>query len=128
MKKVFFLEDDDAVAEVTIALMKRFGVSAEFTRAHDLGEAIRVIAELGRQFQFDAAFLDYRLPDGYGTTLMEAIRRFYPQCRICVYSSLIDIDPDATRIIRRYEPNIMLSKPFKNEVLKDALRQLELIA
>ena len=128
MKKVFLLEDDDAVAEVTIALMKHFGVSAEFTRAHDLGEAIRIIAELGRQFQFDAAFLDYQLPDGYGTTLMEAMRRFYPQCRICVYSSLIGIDPDATRIIRRYGPDVTLCKPFKNEVFQDTLRKLELIS
>ena len=127
MKKVFFLEDDDTVAEVTIRLMEASGVQADFTRARDLGEAIRIIAECGRGFQFDVAFLDYQLPDGYGTTLMEAMRKFYPVCRICVYSALIDVDPDATRIIRRYAPDVTLAKPFSKENLKQELLDLGLL-
>ncbi|MEK7169895.1 MAG: response regulator [Patescibacteria group bacterium] len=126
-KTVLFLDDEEVVAEITIKLMRALGVDADFTVAHSLGEAIRIIAERGKQFQFNVAVLDYQLPDGYGTTLMESIRRFYPNCRVCVYSALIDADPEATRIIRRYAPEVMLPKPFKIEILGEALQKLDLL-
>lgn len=127
MKKIFFLEDEDAVAEVTIQLMESWGVKADFVRSSNLGEAVRMIAEQPRPLHFDAAFLDYQLPDGYGTSLMEVFRRMCPTCKVFVYSSLIDMDPDATRIIRRYAPNFMLTKPYNCSIFQQNLRDAGLL-
>lgn len=127
MKKIFFLEDEDAVADITIRLMESWGVKADFVRSSNLGEAVRVIAEQPRPLHFDAAFLDYQLPDGFGTSLMEVFRRVCPTCKVFVYSSLIDMDPDATRIIRRYAPDFMLAKPFNHDAFQQNLHEAGLL-
>lgn len=124
-KTVFLLEDDDPVAFLTETLMRHYGASVDIIRARTISEALSLFFEKG--MNYDVAFLDYSLPDGLGTTLMETLRKKAPQCRIIVYSSHIDVDADTTRIIRRQNPDVMLSKPFKNEIFEQMLRNVGLI-
>lgn len=125
MKTIFLLEDDPGVAELTQTLMKVYGVVAEVLHAKSISEALSLFLDKG--CTFDAAFLDYSLPDGLGTTLMETLRKRAPQCKIIVYSSYIEVDPDVTRIIRRQAPDQMLTKPFENEAFRKVLQDVELI-
>ena len=125
MKKLYYFWTTRVVAEITIKLMR--GMLTLTLRSPTVSGRQSDNRGAGKQFQFNVAVLDYQLPDGYGTTLMESIRRFYPNCRVCVYSALIDADPEATRIIRRYAPEVMLPKPFKIEILGEALQKLDLL-
>ena len=111
MKNVFLLEDSDAMAAAVTHLLEHWSVSAAIIRAKRIDEAIQICSER-RPLDFDLAILDYELPDGFGTTLMETIRRLVPDCRILVYSAALDVDPDVNRIILRQRPNFTLRKPF----------------
>lgn len=126
MKKIFFLEDDNEVASVTESVMRHIGVTAEIIRAKSIQEALQVFEECPPS-NFDAAILDYELPDGFGTELMETLRRMAPQCKIVVYSACIDADPDVSRIIKRQNPDVMLPKPFTIQIFSQSLHEAGLL-
>lgn len=127
MKRIFFLEDDDDMANVTEMVMRHLGVTAEMVRAKSIQEALEILGKNAPTLNFNVAILDYELPDGFGTELMETFRRMAPQCKIFVYSSHIDIDPDVTRLIRRQNPDVMLPKPFNVKFFSQALRDAGLL-
>ncbi len=110
MKKLLFLEDDNDVAETVLKILRHSAVAVEVRRARTVNEGIHAL--LADNFNFDAALLDYSLPDGFGTTLMETLRRKMPRCKVIVYSSHIGTGDDSEGLIRRQAPDFMLSKPF----------------
>lgn len=63
--------DDDEVDRIAVRRsLKNAGVQMEITETTDCESAIAAL----KQQQFDCAFLDYRLPDGDGLTLVQDIR------------------------------------------------------
>lgn len=108
--KIFILEDEEMVAAVMEEVLKRLLKDAVIVRARTVADGLATLCE---SQDFDLAVLDYELPDGFGTELMETLRRKMPRCRVLVVSGVLGTDPDATRLISRQAPDGMLGKPFR---------------
>lgn len=124
MKKIFLLEDNDDVAALVITLCKHLNSDTEIVRTSTVQEGVNV---LSKDQNFALAILDYELPDGYGTELVETIRRRAPQCKIVVASGNIPHDQDAVRLITRQQPDKMLAKPLNMNEFAQTLREFGII-
>ena len=63
--------DDDEVDRMTVQrALRSAGVQVQLSQANDCAEAITAL----QQQQFDCVFLDYRLPDGDGLSLVQQVR------------------------------------------------------
>lgn len=124
MKKIFLLEDNDDVAHLIVNLCTHFKSDAKIVRTSTVQEGVDI---LSTNQEFALAILDYELPDGYGTELVETIRRRVPQCKIVVASGNIPHDQDAVRLITRQKPDKMLGKPLNMNEFAQTLREFGII-
>jgi DNA-binding response OmpR family regulator len=77
---VLFVDDDEPVRMTFSALLEESGL--QVTEAGSLAEAREKL--LGGPYSL--VVLDYTLPDGKGTDLLEEVRRFQPAARIAMFT------------------------------------------
>ncbi len=68
--KILVVDDDEVDRMAVQRALKAAGVQMELSQANDCAEAITAL----QQQQFDCVFLDYRLPDGNGLSLVQQVR------------------------------------------------------
>lgn len=107
------------VSALVVELLTSFRVDANVTEKTTIKDSIPVLS-IGR---FDLAILDFEVPDGYGTELVETIRRFHPDCKIIVYSGLMYDQDTAERIVKRYKPDGIIGKPINNRIFAELLEK-----
>ena len=81
-RKLLITEDDKPLLCMMCWEFDELGY--QVTTAASCGEALDVIAES----RFDLALLDYNLPDGVGTGLMQELHRLQPGLPVILYSGL----------------------------------------
>jgi len=69
-------------------LSEEHGEGAEFRQAATVADGLRIADEEG---PFDVAVVDLMLPDGDGTDVVRRIRAAYPETRVAVLSSVLDL-------------------------------------
>jgi DNA-binding NarL/FixJ family response regulator len=69
-------------------LSEGHGEAAEFRLAATLADGLRIAEEEG---PFDLAIVDLILPDGNGTEVVREIKASYPETRVAVLSSVLDL-------------------------------------
>ena len=68
--KILVVDDDEVDRMAVRRALKAAGVQMELSEAEDCAEAIAAL----QQQSFDCVFLDYRLPDGDGLSLVQQVR------------------------------------------------------
>ncbi len=81
-RKLLITEDDKSLLYMMCWEFEELGYKV--TTAANCSEALDAISES----QFDLALLDYNLPDGVGTELMQELHRLQPGLPIILYSGL----------------------------------------
>ena len=69
-------------------LSEEHGEDAEFRVAATVTDGLRIADE---ERPFDVAIVDLTLPDGDGTEVVRRIKASYPETRVAVLSSVLDI-------------------------------------
>ena len=69
-------------------LCEEHGEDAEFRVAATVTDGLRIADE---ERPFDVAIVDLMLPDGDGTEVVRRIKASYPETRVAVLSSVLDI-------------------------------------
>jgi DNA-binding NarL/FixJ family response regulator len=69
-------------------LCEEHGEDAEFRLAATVTDGLRIADE---ERPFDVAIVDLMLPDGDGTEVVRRIKASYPETRVAVLSSVLDI-------------------------------------
>ncbi len=69
-------------------LSEEHGEDAEFRLAATVTDGLRIADE---ERPFDVAIVDLMLPDGDGTEVVRRIKASYPETRVAVLSSVLDI-------------------------------------
>ncbi|MCD8488103.1 MAG: ATP-binding protein [Desertifilum sp.] len=69
--KILVVDDDQVDRMAVRRALKQGGMSIELAEATDCASALNEL----RSSQFDCVFLDYRLPDGDGLTLLQAVNQ-----------------------------------------------------
>ena len=69
-------------------LSEEHGEDAEFRVAATVTDGLRIADE---ERPFDVAIVDLMLPDGDGTEVVRRIKASYPETRVAVLSSVLDI-------------------------------------
>ena len=87
MKLALILEDMPESQEMLREVAQAAFAGIEVQCAADVAGAMRLV----QQFQFDLALIDLALPDGDGTTVVQAMSTRFPNCMIVV-ASLFDDD------------------------------------
>src|SRR5207249_1382061 len=70
--RVLYVEDDPADRELTLRYLQRHAPHLELITVGTIGEAIERLAD--RDGPVDLVLSDYRLPDGTGLELLEAVK------------------------------------------------------
>ena len=115
---ILVVEDESAVRESAIALLKKLGYSILEASA---GEEALAIA--GRGEHIDLLFTDVIMPGGMtGRTLVQQMRRRYPGLRILYCSGYT---ANAIAHQNHYDENtILLQKPYKRRELARKVREI----
>ncbi len=91
--RILIVEDHVFFSEALRMLLGRrlsegHGGDAEFRLAATVAEGLRIADDEG---PFDLAIVDLVLPDGDGTEVVRKIKASYPQTRVAVLSSVLDL-------------------------------------
>ncbi|MBI2900993.1 MAG: sigma-54-dependent Fis family transcriptional regulator [Planctomycetes bacterium] len=113
---VLVVDDERQIANICVHFLKREGYSAD--AAYDGAEARRRIAEDG---SVGVLFLDVRLPDTDGITLLKEIKRLQPNLEVVMITAHGTVD-DAVACMKLGAADF-IQKPFRKERLLAAAEQ-----
>ena len=112
-ESVLVVEDDPSAAQSLFYLLNHYGYGVRLA-----GSVQSAIDQLNHPP--DIILLDLHLPDGYGTSVMEALLKRNLSARVAVVTATID-----TALLRRAKllgPELMFSKPLDFLELLEQLR------
>jgi PAS domain S-box-containing protein len=112
-KNILIAEDDIYSREMIIYLIRKTG--ANLLIAFDGADAI----ECFKNNKVDLAFLDIRLPDANGYTILEEIRKTYPSLPVIAQSAFALNDD--IRMFREFGFTDYLTKPLNPDLLYEIL-------
>jgi DNA-binding NtrC family response regulator len=112
-KTVLLVDDDQSILRVFTRVLERKGYSV--ITAENGGDATRKI----ETSSFDAALIDFRLPDIDGTALLPKIEEKLPKAVKIIFTGYSDLDCAENGGNRHIDA--FLIKPVKPEVLLDIL-------
>ncbi len=109
--RILVVEDDQQARDALVLLLSRFGFQTD--------TAGSVAEGLERLHEQQCAILDLNLPDGHGTEILERIRAENRPVRVAVVSGTTD--EQLWTETQKYEPELLLRKPFDINVLLEWL-------
>lgn len=113
--RILIVEDNDEFLDILLVTVRLMGHKA-------LGvDSVPRAQECLRSGMVDLVITDWLLPDGTGGEVCCAARAVRDDLPIIVVSGLYD---ERENDIRNCKPDVYLIKPFKLNVLKDAVQQL----
>ena len=113
--RVLVAEDNDALREVVLAVLERFGAALELLEASHGGEAVRII----RGERVDVAVLDFRMPQNTGLEAFAELRAINPAAPGILISA--EADEAMRRDAAALTVHRVLSKPLARRDLLAAL-------
>ncbi len=111
---VLVVEDQRAVREVTVAMLRRHGYRVR--HAADAAEALRISADV----DFDLLLTDIVMPQTSGRELVRALRDRHRTCRVLFMSGYSGTAFGSERFLEATEA--LIQKPFKETELLHAVR------
>ncbi len=114
LKTVLLVDDEQEICELLSNMLRRTGTECRF--AHSVAEG-RAALQSG---DFDAVFLDIRLPDGLGYELIPAIRSTQPGARVIAISAL---DHEGLRATAE-GADLFVPKPFNRSIIMSSINAL----
>ena len=114
---ILVIDDDRWTREALVSILRRAGY--QVTTRERFGQEL----EAG-QFpeRYQAAVLDYHLPDLNGLEVARRLKQFQPDCRIVMISSELPNLPELAgqeTVVDRF-----LAKPFSNDAILEVIAQL----
>jgi len=110
--------DDDEVDRMAVQRsLRKAGVKADFTEVSNCAQAVERL----EVFRFDAIFLDYRLPDGNGLTLVQKIRAIGTRVPLIVLTGQGD-EQTAVDLMKAGASDYLSKSRISPEVLERILR------
>jgi DNA-binding NarL/FixJ family response regulator len=113
---VLLVEDEHDVRSVFVETLQRAGY--QVVACEDLNSARAVVAH--PREAFDAAVVDYRLPDGTALELVQMLIDAEPMCRSVVVTG--EGDARIANESARYGAHVYLQKPVSIQTLLEAVR------
>jgi two-component system OmpR family response regulator len=111
MKSVLLVDDEQEICELLGNMLRRTGTTC--TIAHSVAQG-RAALQHG---DFDAVFLDIRLPDGLGYELIPAIRSTQPNARVITISA---VDHEGHRATAE-GADLFVPKPFTRSIIMSSI-------
>ncbi len=130
MKRIFLLEDTEIVAvAMKMMISSLLTPTTKVVHAYNIADAVDLLSEAGSApEEFDLAILDYNLPDGLGTELIQTFRTSAGNCKVCVCSAHVGKNEVVTREISMQGPDAMLGKPMALSDFEKMLRETGICA
>lgn len=113
MKLALILEDMPESQELLREVAQTAFPGIRVYCVSDVASALRVL----KQFQFDLALIDLALPDGNGTTVVQALSARFPQCMIVV-ATLFDDDNHIFPALRAGAQGYLLKDQAPEQLVK----------
>jgi CheY-like chemotaxis protein len=119
MARILLIDDEDPVREVTRAMLERLGHVVV-----EAGEGNAGMRQL-RSGEFDLVVTDLVMPGKEGLETIQEIRRDFPDVPVVAVSAGGYVGPHTyLAVARRMGANATLTKPFSEDDLKGALKQV----
>lgn len=116
MKRMFVVDDEPIMADFLTEAGKQMGYAV--TQVGSVRDACEKLSN-----GFDVAFIDIRLPDGDGLTVLSEIRSRQPRCKVCMITAYGTVDTAVSAM--RLGADDLLQKPFSVTDVEKFLKRLD---
>lgn len=115
---IFIIDDEPDICTLVSTIVKQKGFDVDF--ANDLKSGFEKIKKKNPQL----LFLDLNLPDGSGYSIINQVKEFNPQIKICIISAYNT--PTEQQSANEYPIDKFIGKPFGKKQILDLIENLEI--
>lgn len=116
MARILTVDDEPLIRKQIKRVLERHG--HEVFSASQGAEALK----MATYKQFDLALVDYNLPVMDGLEILQKLREIQPGCVRILITGMLNLDL-ALKAVNRGEVTRFVEKPFKNEILMEAINK-----